>query len=185
MFKYTIYTKESVYQACVILKKNSLKMNCTLSIRQLAQEHSILYTLWSIWAYPSLFLLKVTMILIFIFIFCFFSDRFTCMYVLLNMPYKIIFIQCIFSLTCCFCLLFLSLVWVGAFNWNTSYFLLYVFLWYVYTLIYLPILNLVCICVVSSSLCNKVALSTLVLSVIRLHWVLLYMSPGACVHKLL
>lgn len=49
--------------------------------------------------------------------------------ILPNVPFKNICMwmesYCVyFSLTCCFCLSFPSLICIGAFNWNTSYFLL-------------------------------------------------------------
>lgn len=62
--------------------------------------------------------------------------------VLLNMPFKnnlYVYAIMYFSLSCCFCLSFLSLKYAGALNWHTSCFLLCAVLWCECAMIYLSI----------------------------------------------
>lgn len=92
--KYIIYTKESVYQVCVILKNSSLKMNCTLLYPPASSrtEHpihslkplSIPFSLPAEGNRDSDFHVHHSLA---------FTARFTYMYVLLNMPYKNIFMR--------------------------------------------------------------------------------------------
>lgn len=125
--------------------KNSWKISCTLPYSPASSEPE--HLLHSLKPLSFLSLLKITSILISILIIPLLL--FLCLPVSLycwTCLLKIIFMwmeSCYFSLSCCFCLSFLSLKCAGAFNWHTSCFLLCAVLWCEYAMIYLSIFLLV------------------------------------------